>query len=177
MPMVVAMMRSPPQGTALNGRIAHDAEHKLPLPICLECFMREIPVVKTGYGKHADEVEGQRYDDRGPAPTDPKYAQTTEMEKYERYDPQPIDLFLGSFGLGIGTCFSVEPAHESNENSRFQQAFIHTMHFKQATSFALSIDINMKQRKNQRSDGFLRENFTSVSKANRFLALNHIRAR
>jgi hypothetical protein len=55
--MVVSVMGGPPQGTALNGRIAHDAENKLPRSIRLESFMREIPVVETGYGKHADDIE------------------------------------------------------------------------------------------------------------------------
>jgi hypothetical protein len=154
MPMVVAMMGGPPQGTALNGRVAHDAEHKLPCSIRLVCFMREIPVVKTGYGKHADSVEGQRYDDSGPAPTDPKNAQATEMEKYERYDPQPIHLFLVGVGLGVATCLCVKPAYESDENPRFYKAFIDAIHLKQTTSFVVTININIKKNKNQRTGYF-----------------------
>ena len=141
--MVMSMMGGPPQGTALNGRVAHAGEDKLPHSIGLECFMREIPVVKTGYGKHADDVEGQRYDDRGPAPAHQNDAQATEMENYERCDPQPIHLFLVGLELGVSTGLSVEPAHEGDENPRFYKTFIDTIHLKQTTSFVVPIDINM----------------------------------
>jgi hypothetical protein len=90
------------------------------------------------------------------------------MEKYERYDPQPIHLFLLSFGQGVGTCLCVEPAHEGDENPGFQKTIIRNIHLKQATSFLFSIDINMKSNKNQRLDQFSPGNFTSVLKKNRF---------
>jgi hypothetical protein len=52
------------------------------------------------------------------------------MEKNERYDPQPIHLFLVGFGQGVGTCLCVEPAYEGDENPRFHKAFIDTIHLK-----------------------------------------------
>jgi hypothetical protein len=114
--VVVTMMGRPPQGAALNGGVAHDTENELPDPVGSIRFVREITVVETGYGEHANEVEGERNADGGPTPADPKHGQTTDVEKYERQDTKPIDLFRVAFCGNAPSRLRIEPANQRDDN-------------------------------------------------------------
>ena len=90
--VVVPVMRRPPHRATLHGCGADDAENELPDSRGLERAMREIPVVKPGDGKHADEVgqHGHQHGDRAPA--DPNHGKTRQMHADEGQDPRPLDL-------------------------------------------------------------------------------------
>jgi hypothetical protein len=55
--MVMAMMRSPPEGTALYCRVAQDSEDKLAHARSLERSVREVAMVEARHRKHPYDVE------------------------------------------------------------------------------------------------------------------------
>ena len=79
-PVVVTVMGSPPDRSALDGRIPQNGKQKLPYSIRLKCLMGKIPVIKSGDGKHPKDVKQNGDDNRRPAPPDPDDAQAARMQ-------------------------------------------------------------------------------------------------
>ena len=61
MAVMMAMMGCPPKRTALDTGGADRGENKLHRPRSAERFVRKIPVVKTGDGKHANGIQAERH--------------------------------------------------------------------------------------------------------------------
>lgn len=68
MPVMVSMLVTPPQGPALNRHGAEDGKQKLRRARGVKGFMGKIPVIKTGDGKHAQQVQRRGRGHGKPAP-------------------------------------------------------------------------------------------------------------
>ena len=89
--VVMAMVRGPPQRSALHGGGAEHGEHELPAARGAERAMREVAVVEGGDREHAHREEGGGEPRCKRAPAGPDRAEAAEMQRDERDDPRPVD--------------------------------------------------------------------------------------
>jgi hypothetical protein len=100
----MAMMRCPPQRSALDRGIADDSKDELPEPIGFKGIVGEIAMVESGNGKHPDKIKPGRRQNSKPAPPHPDDAQTHQVQNHKWNDPKPIDFFDISIGYLIASC-------------------------------------------------------------------------
>ena len=97
--VVIAMMRGPPDGSALHGRGAEHAEHELADARGLERLVREVAVIEPGDREHADEIQRRAHDQRDRAHAHHEYEQTGRVHEDERQRAHPVDAVgAGLFG-------------------------------------------------------------------------------
>ena len=90
--VMVAMVCCPPEGVSLGRGVPQNGEEKLHGAGGAECPVREIAVIKSRDGKHADQIEAEAYSDCYGAPADEENPQATRLEGKVGRDPQPLDL-------------------------------------------------------------------------------------
>jgi hypothetical protein len=91
MRMMMAMMRGPPDRSALHGGGAEHREDELTGARGLERAMREVAVIKTGDGEHAYRVERHGRDDSRRAHANVDHTQAGKVHSDERQHAHPVD--------------------------------------------------------------------------------------
>jgi hypothetical protein len=91
--VVMAMMRCPPQRSALYRGVADNGKDELPEPIGLKRLVGEIAMVESGNRKHADKIKPGCRQNGKPAPPYPDDPQTHQVQYHKWNDPKPIDFF------------------------------------------------------------------------------------
>src|SRR3989304_5291560 len=89
--VVDAMMRGPPQGSLLGGRVSQQRENKLEPPRRLVGAMGEVAMIETGDREHPQPKRGECDAKRDGTPTDPDDAEDHEVDAQERQSVQPRD--------------------------------------------------------------------------------------
>jgi hypothetical protein len=56
MQMMVSMFRGPPEHAFLRGALREECKDELKYPACRVGSMREVPMIATGYRKHAQPI-------------------------------------------------------------------------------------------------------------------------
>ena len=100
--VVVAVGARPPERAALHRGISPYGHHKLKPARRLKRFVGEIPVVKTGNGKHAHEIEKRGHRECSPAEPSPNHEQAARVEKDVRDKTDRID----EIGIFIEVAFA-----------------------------------------------------------------------
>jgi hypothetical protein len=91
MHVMMPMMGRPPDGSALHGRSAEQAEDELTGARGLETAVRKVAMIEAGNGEHAHHVKDARDGERHPAETHPEDRQANGMHRDERQHSKPID--------------------------------------------------------------------------------------
>src|SRR5438128_6519989 len=94
MDVMEAMMRRPPQRSALHRRATDPSEQELGDAAGLKRAMREIAVVKGGEREDAQGVEESRDADCRPTPPDPNDAQAHQVDDRVGNHPRPIEALI-----------------------------------------------------------------------------------
>src|SRR5229473_2973813 len=117
MDVVVAMMRRPPERSALDRRATDDGENKLHDPPRFERAVRKIAVVTPGQRKDAQCVKkhGDRY--RQPTPADEEDAEAGNVHANERNRAHPIDTVSIFFGKVFLLTGRAEPKEDGREKT------------------------------------------------------------
>ena len=111
--MVVAVVASPPQRPALYGRIAQHGKEELHGPRGLECAVRKVAVVKSGYGKHPHPIGHNGHAHGYGTPADPQNPETTQVQCRKRQHAHPIDLLIVFGDRGDNGIIALKPAQKS----------------------------------------------------------------
>jgi hypothetical protein len=101
MPVMIAMVRCPPQGPALHAGSSDGGEDELQHPRGLERAVRKVAVIKTGEREHAQRVQRHRHAYRKPRRTDPEHRQASQMQRNEGQCTQPVDAIGARFVQGL----------------------------------------------------------------------------
>jgi hypothetical protein len=108
--MMPAVMRRPPDRPTLGCGCSQQGKQKLTDSAGFKGFMREIPVIKGGNGKHSDQIRKQRHPYRHRAPADHKNQQANTMHQDKRYHPEPVNVFTGIIGFLYSV--AIKPAQQ-----------------------------------------------------------------
>ena len=110
MTVMIAVMRRPPQRSALHAGRADQREGELHRARGAEALVREVAVIETGDREHPYRVQRCRDRDRDRRDAHPEHREAGDVHRQERQRAQPVDaVAIGDVGLG---CSSVEPAHD-----------------------------------------------------------------
>jgi hypothetical protein len=111
--VVVPVVGCPPDGSALHGGGAEQAEDELADAGRLEGAVGEVTVVEAGDREHAHEVADHGHGDRDRTPADHEHQQAGRVHADERQDAGPLDPVFADLGRGVGgNGAGVEPAQE-----------------------------------------------------------------
>lgn len=116
MHVMMAMMRSPPQGAALYRCRAQQGKGELHRARGAESAMREIAVIEAGQREHPRRIQPERDPDCGRGHAHPEHAETSQVHGDEWQRAQPIDTIIKR-GIGFtpprGT---VDPAPQRDKS-------------------------------------------------------------
>src|SRR5712664_3191630 len=90
--MMQAMMRRPPERSALHASRAHHRKTELREARGLERAMRKIAMIESGNREHPDEIEGNRDSNRDRTPSHPDDSEAHQMDCDERDASEPVGL-------------------------------------------------------------------------------------
>ena len=105
--MVVAVVRGPPERSALHAARADHAEHELHDARRAERAVREVAVVERGDREHAQRVQRERRPERDRRDAGEEHAEAHEVHADERHDAHPVDAVVVRVAAAG---FRVEPA-------------------------------------------------------------------
>jgi hypothetical protein len=88
--VVLTVMGCPPQGTSLHGSRPQKGKKELHEPRGTKGSVTEISMIKTGDGKHAHHVKGQRATKGNGTPAGPKDTQAAQVQKGKGENAQPL---------------------------------------------------------------------------------------
>jgi hypothetical protein len=87
-PVMVPVMRRPPQHALLRGGRRDKGDHKLEYPAGLERAVRKIAVVARGHEKHAHQKNTQAGEEIRPVKMNEKYPEGKNVNQYKRQGKQ-----------------------------------------------------------------------------------------
>jgi hypothetical protein len=109
--VVVAVMGSPPQRTALGAGLRQECEHELKHAAGLVGAVGKVSVVDTGHREHADEVQRHAADGRRRGDTGPDGSESEQMDGNEGRHAQPADFPRCLCGSGHRNLMSLIHRH------------------------------------------------------------------
>ena len=120
--VVMPVGGGPPEGTTLDREIPPAGEDELHETRGLEGAMREIPMVETGDGEHAEDIQKCRDGHSGPAPAGPDDPQAADVQENEGQGAAPLEFVrFGAGGIGAtGKVIGIEPLADGDANAFHQ---------------------------------------------------------
>jgi len=109
MSVVVAVMRSPPNGALLSSSRAEHSQAKLKEATGLVRAVREIPVVYSGDGEHANYVQSKAYSYSYPTNANPDGRDAGYMNRPKRTllnEVDPVEVVFYDCVTVVHDCFS-----------------------------------------------------------------------